>query len=164
MNDNVKKTCYNVYAFMFYYLLLFTVPMNTRLNHWWIGALPVRAVSDPALLRLSSTSSTVICSAGITGAHIVNLTEGRQIRVTTKHVSNKKQWNFCKTKSVPCLWLLWSEWKSVLLRHILTQYRNILWYRSQRYSSLSYFISNGSKIYNRIPKDLNMFHSRQVPI
>jgi len=55
-------------------------------------------VWGPVLRRISSTSSTSNCSAGITGAQTVNLAEGWQMRVTTKHVSNKKQWSFCKKK------------------------------------------------------------------
>jgi len=59
---------------------------------------PDWTVWGPVLRRISSTSSICNCSAGITGAQTINLAEGRQMRVTTKHVSNKKQWSFCKKK------------------------------------------------------------------
>ena len=90
---------------------------------------PDWTVWGAVLRRISSTSSTCNCSAGITGAQTVNLAEGRQIRVTTKHVSNKKQWSFCKKSA-----------SNVLFSTVNIQHKFLFIPRDQQTTILSSFL------------------------
>jgi hypothetical protein len=108
-NINMWFKIFHIYVKISYYAVYSSTSYTIIMNFHFTTKYQKEPLTDfspdwrvwgPVLCRTSSISSTCNCSAGITGAQTVNLAEGRQMRVTTKHVSNKKQWSFCKKKKV----------------------------------------------------------------